>query len=133
MVAPTGLRLTPQRAAVLDVLTASRDHPTAAEVYERVRELSPGIGPATVYRALGFLVAHGHALELTLGDAAAARYDANTARHDHLVCEGCGQAQDVDSPVPTGVVDRVSHDTGFSITGYALQYHGLCPQCQVTA
>ena len=129
----TRLRLTPQRSAVLDVLTTSRDHPTAAEVYERVRELSPGIGPATVYRALGFLVERGYALELTLDGGAAARYDANTARHDHLVCQGCGRAEDVDSPVPAGVVDRVSHDTGFSISGYALQYHGLCPQCQASA
>ena len=49
-------RLTPQRHAVLETLESATDHPTAAEVFERVRVSSPGIGPATVYRTLALLV-----------------------------------------------------------------------------
>lgn len=127
----TDLRLTPQRRAVLDVLHAATDHPTAQEVYERVRRTSPGIGFATVYRTLSRLVDSGQALVLSLGDAAA-RYDANTARHDHLVCEQCGRAVDVDSGVPAELVTRLAKTSGFRITGYDLQFRGLCRDCQRT-
>ena len=130
----TELRLTPQRRAVLDVLEASRDHPTAADVYHRVRDQSPGIGAATVYRTLALLVREGRALELQLGDSApgkgnAARYDANTGRHDHLVCETCGRAVDIDSPVPDDLVATLASSSGFRITSYDLQFRGLCPDC----
>ncbi|CAO5240855.1 Fur family transcriptional regulator [Frankia sp. AgKG'84/4] len=126
----TDLRLTPQRMAVLDVLRDAHDHPTAAEVYERVRRVSPRIGSATVYRTLALLVSTGRALELSLGDGAAARYDANTSRHDHAVCDGCGCAVDLDHPVPDGIVAEIARRSGFAITGYDLQFRGICPECQ---
>lgn len=122
------LRLTPQRRAVLEVLAAATDHPTAAEVFERVRERVPGIGPATVYRTLALLVESGQALELSLGEGAA-RYDGNVARHDHLVCDGCGRALDVQVPLPAVAVRELSAATGFQITGYDLQFRGRCPDC----
>ena len=129
MTAPTALRMTPQRQAVLDVLLTSYDHPTAAEVYDRVRRVSPGIGAATVYRTLARLVESGHALELSLGDGSSARYDGNVARHDHVVCDTCGRAVDVETPLPNRAISLLSRDTGFRITGYDLQFHGRCPDC----
>jgi Fur family ferric uptake transcriptional regulator/Fur family peroxide stress response transcriptional regulator len=125
------LRMTPQRAAVLEVLRAAHDHPTAQEVYERVRDRSPGIGFATVYRSLNLLVQGGQALMLALGDSAA-RYDANVARHDHLVCDECGRAVDVDARVPARLLDSVAGDSGFTVTGYDLQFRGRCPDCSRT-
>jgi Fe2+ or Zn2+ uptake regulation protein len=129
----TERRLTPQRQAVLDVLRASSDHPTAADLYDRVRTVTPSIGAATVYRSLGVLVESGLALELNLGHGVAARYDANTRRHDHVVCDACGRAVDVDLPVPDDLTVAVSERTGFAITGYSLQFRGLCPACQASS
>ena len=124
------VRLTPQRRAVLDVLRASSDHPTAAEVYERVRVSSPGIGAATVYRSLSLLVDAQLARELLLGEGAGTRrYDANTGRHDHLVCDRCGSASDVEAPLLDEAVRQVSAATGFHITTYDLQFRGLCSTC----
>jgi Fur family ferric uptake transcriptional regulator/Fur family peroxide stress response transcriptional regulator len=128
MTVPTDVRLTPQRRAVLDVLRATDDHPTAAEVYERVRVMSPGIGAATVYRSLALLVRTGQALELSL-DEGAARYDARVDRHDHLLCERCDRAVDVDSPVPARMVAQVAAETGFRVFSYDLRFRGLCPAC----
>ena len=124
------VRLTPQRQAVLSALEAATDHPTAAEVFERVRVAVPGIGPATVYRTLGLLVDQGLALELNLGDGSAARYDGNTDRHDHLVCSECGAAIDVDGALPAQLVQEITARTGYTVTRYDLQFHGLCPACQ---
>jgi len=126
----TEWRLTPQRRAVLEVLESATDHPTAAEVFERVRVSSPGIGPATVYRTLALLVANGLALELSLGDGISSRYDGNTTRHDHLVCTSCGAASDIQSALPGELLDRVTASTGYAISHYDLQFHGLCPECQ---
>jgi Fe2+ or Zn2+ uptake regulation protein len=124
------LRLTARRQAVLDVLTAADDHPTAAQVFERVRAHQPGIGPATVYRTLGLLVAGGQARLLALGEGGSARYDANVERHDHVVCTGCGAARDVDSPLPDETVLRLAAWTGYDLVDYDLQFHGRCPSCR---
>lgn len=114
----------------MEALRASSDHPTAAELLARVQRRSPNIGPATVYRALGLLVRSGSALELNLGDGGAARYDGNTGRHDHLVCIRCRRVVDIVQPPPdlSGVAR-----TGFTVTGYDLQVHGVCQQCQEKA
>lgn len=124
-----GLRMTPQRRAVLDVLLAAHDHPTAAEVWARVRTVRPGIGPATVYRTLALLVARGEARELTLADAGAARYDGNVTRHDHLVCDRCGRTADVAAALPVEALGELARAQGFELTGYDLQIHGRCARC----
>jgi Fur family ferric uptake transcriptional regulator/Fur family peroxide stress response transcriptional regulator len=121
-------RLTPQRRAVLDVLQAAHDHPTAAEVYERVKLTAPGIGAATVYRTLGLLVRTGQALELSL-TGQPSRYDANTERHDHLVCDSCGRAVDVKAALPAESLAAVAAGAGFTMTGVDLRIRGLCSTC----
>lgn len=126
-------RVTPQRQAVLDVLRDAPDHPTAAEVFDRVRRRLPGIGSATVYRSLALLVDTGQALELALGGGASARYDANVTRHDHVVCDLCGRATDVDSPLPGSTLAELGRSTGYQITGYDLQFRGRCPDCPTPA
>lgn len=123
------IRPTPQRQAVLEVLTGSADHPTAADILDRVRRRLPGIGAATVYRALALLVDTGAATELRLGEHTS-RYDANTGRHDHLVCDRCGQTRDVDAAVPATVSETLADRSGYLITRYDLQFRGLCPDCR---
>src|SRR5260370_37232972 len=68
--------------AVLDVLRASQNHPTALEVYESVRRARPRIGLATVYRILHQLTEQGLIKELEYGSECS-RYDAHIRRHDH--------------------------------------------------
>lgn len=123
------LRMTPQRRAVLDVLRSCADHPTAAEVVARVRTIIPSVGPATVYRTLALLVARGEALELSLGDGTAARYDGNVGHHDHLVCAACGQATDVSATLSADTLAALAASHGFQATGYHLHVHGRCASC----
>jgi Fur family ferric uptake transcriptional regulator/Fur family peroxide stress response transcriptional regulator len=79
---------------------------------------------------LALLVSQGLALELSLGDGSAARYDGNTSRHDHLVCSSCGAASDIESALPAQLLRQMTSRTGYAITRYDLQFHGLCPTCQ---
>ncbi|HVW79393.1 MAG TPA: transcriptional repressor [Mycobacteriales bacterium] len=123
-------RDTPQRRAVLDVISRSKDHPTAAEVLERVCELLPGVGAATVYRTLGMLVESGQVLELRVGQAPT-RYDRNVERHDHLVCDTCGVVIDVQVPLDRRrSIDPVQVREDFHVTSYDLRIHGECADCR---
>jgi len=123
------LRLTPQRQAVLDTLAASDDHPTAAQVLERVRARVPGIGPATVYRTLALLVDTGRAGELRAGEGQAIRYDRTATRHDHLVCTGCGRVCDVQVGLDPDALRELNTTTSFTVTGYDIRLHGRCARC----
>jgi Fur family ferric uptake transcriptional regulator/Fur family peroxide stress response transcriptional regulator len=114
---------------VLDVVRRSHDHPTAREIFARVRERTPGIGFATVYRALNLLVEHGMVLELTLGDGSGARYDGNTGPHHHVLCLECGRAADVCVDLPEGTAREAEAASGFEVAGYALQFLGRCRDC----
>ena len=127
------VRSTPQRRAVLDVLQQAQDHPTAAEVLERVCEILPGVGAATVYRTLGLLVESGQILELRLGQSAAVRYDRTTEHHDHLVCVECGRVEDVRVRLDQqGVLHPLETEYGFRITSYDLRINGICTNCTPT-
>jgi Fe2+ or Zn2+ uptake regulation protein len=122
-------RLTPQRAAVLDTVRQAQDHPTARDVYQRVRRRVPGIGFATVYRALNLLADHGQVLELQLGDEAVARYDGNVSRHDHVICSNCGAVADVRVELPGRVTVEATVASGFTVDAYELRFSGRCPSC----
>lgn len=122
-------RLTPQRAAVLAVVRGSRDHPSARDIYRRVRTRMPGIGFATVYRTLNLLAAHGEILELQLGDGAVARYDGNTGSHEHVYCVDCGAAVDVHVALPDEATALAARASGFEVLGHELQFRGRCGSC----
>jgi Fur family ferric uptake transcriptional regulator/Fur family peroxide stress response transcriptional regulator len=114
---------------VRDVVRQAQDHPTAREVYQRVRHRAPGIGFATVYRALNLLADHGQVLELQLGEEAVARYDGNVARHDHVVCNPCGAVADVSVELPAHVTIEATAASGFAVDAYELRFSGRCPSC----
>lgn len=123
-----GSRLTPYRAAVLEVLRGSYDHPTAAEIYRKVRRRRPGVAYATIYNALNWLTRNGMVVELKSGDEAS-RYDPITERHDHLVCTSCGALVDSRIELPRNIWSRAARRAGFRVEQYRLELYGLCPSC----
>lgn len=126
---PTGVRMTPQRIAILREMRDAGGHMTAGEIFERVREKNPTMAYGTVYRTLHLLAEHGVILEFPFGDQAT-RFDGRTDRHDHVHCTVCGQLVDVD--VPSALLARqvAEEQTGFSIDGHQTIFSGICPACQ---
>lgn len=125
----SGQRFTEQRAAVFRFLAATDSHPTADEVFLRVRDDLPGISLATVYKSLETLVGCGLAVKLSYADGSA-RYDGRTDPHHHVRCLQCGRVADIGGRVPEGEVHRLrSHADGFRVTGYRLELTGYCPEC----
>ncbi len=123
------IRLTPQREAVLTVIRGARDHPTAAQIYNRVRESNPGIAYATVYNALGYLVKHDLVRELRFGDNAS-RYDGRLDPHLHVSCSSCGRLAEAEITMPPEVMHEAETATGYHLKGHVLQLFGICPTCR---
>src|SRR5918992_5848741 len=90
-------KLTRQRQAILRAIRDSGDHPTANEIFQAARELLPTISYATVYNSLRYLKEAGLVREISFGDSAS-RYDRETHRHDHAICNDCGKLVDFDLP-----------------------------------
>ena len=81
-----GVRITPQRQAIIRYLIASHSHPTADEIYQALSPDFPNISVATIYNNLRVFKSIGIVKELTYGDASS-RFDFNTHNHYHVICE----------------------------------------------
>jgi len=122
-----GLRATPQRRAILTVfadVTAGSAHLSADDVFQRARAELPGLSRATVYNALGELVAAG-LLGLVEGPGPQ-RYDANAEPHHHFRCRRCQQLYDVH---PNGIAGLSLAERGFRTEHTHVLLEGLCPGC----
>lgn len=123
------IRMTLQRQAVLEVVRASRDHPTAMEIFERVRARYPHVAYSTVYTALNALVDAGLVTELRIGKHPT-RYDGRTEHHHHALCEGCGQVVEIEGDLCQCQVAVIHRLTGFQVRQVRVELRGLCPACQ---
>jgi len=120
-----GFRFTPQRQNVYDVLVQKRDHPTAEEVFFRVRQHSPDISMATVYNCLDALVKCGLVRQVNM-DRGASRFCPNMHEHCHFYCDRCDGVYDIDfDRNQTGI----PLPRGFRATQFDLSIRGLCPDC----
>jgi Fe2+ or Zn2+ uptake regulation protein len=124
-----GLALTKQRHSVLQVIRESDKHLTANEVFENARRLLPGISFATVYNSLRYLKNEGLIGEIRLG-MDANLYDRKLTRHDHAICNNCGQLVDLDLPLPDGLLKEAAKRSKFEAVSIELTLHGLCPECR---
>lgn len=122
--ATRGFRFTPQREHVYAVLLRKRDHPTAEEVFIRVKRELPDISMATVYNCLDALVQCGLLRQLAL-ERGAARFCPNMQEHCHFCCDACQGVFDVDLPPQVGG----SLPKGFQAQRYDVTIHGLCAAC----
>ena len=117
--------------AILNIVQRAENHPTALEVYERVRSVRPRIGLATVYRVLHQLTELGIIKELGR-DSEGCRYDAHTERHDHAICTNCGALLDipVDVRVPNEALQAAAQTVGLAFDSHEVRIYGLCAACQ---
>ncbi|MEK3789726.1 MULTISPECIES: Fur family transcriptional regulator [Paenibacillus] len=123
------LNLTIQRQAVYDVVRESHDHPTAADVMERLNERGYNLAYGTVYNSLRYLSDKELIRELKLGDTAS-RYDGLMDDHQHVICQVCGRVDEVMSRVPDAWMKQVAVETGYDVAHAHVVFGGVCPECQ---
>ena len=124
-----GYRMTPQRIAILRVLSESGRHLTPIEVYDEVKESMPGITEATIYRGLSFLADQGLLLAAHVGNGQLV-YESAHHIHHHLICRKCGQTCEISHDLLRGLYGRLYKQTGFQVDSMHVTFFGLCPECQ---
>lgn len=124
-----GLKLTPQRYEIIEVLTSDKSHPSAPTIFQKARKKHPNISLSTVYSTLALLKKHRLVKELEF-EAMDNRYDADTKSHLNLICSKCGKIEDFQDAVtiPPEIVERL---TGFKAHDIRLEYYGLCKDCDI--
>jgi Fur family peroxide stress response transcriptional regulator len=124
----TGVRMTPQRHAVLSFLLDSLTHPTADDIYKALESRFPSMSVATVYNNLKVLIDSGLVRELAYGDSSS-RFDADMSNHYHAKCVQCGSLVDFNYPPLYQVEASAADETGFVIQGHRLEVYGTCRNC----
>jgi len=122
-----GIKLTPQRLAILEYLDGNITHPSAENVYKAVKRQYPMMSFATVYKTLETLRQKGTLLELTI-DPLRRRYDPETKPHHHLICIRCKKIVDIQAELPVSIPDEVKE--GFEVTGNHVEFYGICNECK---
>jgi Fur family peroxide stress response transcriptional regulator len=131
-----GLKLTPQRMAIVKELASDETHPTAQEIFDRLRPGLPTMSFATVYNTLGALSSAGLCAALSLAPGSG-RFDPNMSPHHHLVCDVCGAVRDLPPAAPggAGVPDATSTKAvaqlapGFELRSVERIFRGVCASC----
>lgn len=124
-----GVRMTPQRQAILEYLVTEHSHPTADDIYKALSGRFPNMSVATVYNNLRVFKEIGLVQEMNYGDASS-RFDFVTSRHYHIICDTCGKVVDFNYPVLDEIEAVASQLTGFKVDRHRLEVYGTCPTCQ---
>ena len=122
-------RLTPQRVELVRLIAASEGHPSAAQLYERIKVQFPTMSQATVYKTLALLKEMNQVLEIDLRDDS--RYDGNRPQpHPHLICIQCNKIIDGEISLDQESLRSLEQVSGYKILRPQITLYGLCPDCK---
>ncbi len=123
-------RVSAQRAAIAEVVPLMRGAFTAEDLHRSVAARTPGIGLATIYRAIAAMQEAGTLV--TVGERDGSALLAVCARHDHhhhLVCTGCGRVVGIECPIDHATL-RAAEREGHLVTSHQIVLYGLCSGCR---
>lgn len=124
-----GIRMTPQRAMIVEAIEAMPGHITAEEVYREVQRISPYVNLATVYRTLDLL---GELDLLTVSDmgTGAAHYALRShANHHHAICRNCQHSIEFAPELLDDFVAALCDRYGFHTEANHIVLFGYCSDC----
>lgn len=124
-----GLRWTPQRRTLIEVLSKTNGHVTGVELIERCREIDPETIPSTVYRTLDVLeelglIRHGHG-----ADGREEFHVMPAVEHGHLYCSECGGSWEVTAEEAAALVRSLRSSRGFAVDLSHVTIVGTCASC----
>lgn len=133
MLREKGLKPTPQRLAIYDILMRTKAHPTAEWIYEKVRASHPAMSFNTVYKTLEAFEAAGLIQKFNPGQGLF-RYDGNAQPHAHVTCLSCGRVDDIDDIAVEEVSrfrDELASHIPYRVSGRIdVLLYGYCQECQ---
>lgn len=125
-----GLRWTPQRRSLVEVLARVDGHVTGAELVERCRALDPATTPSTVYRTLDVLEELGIVRHAHGADGREEFHVLPEDDHGHLHCLGCRESWEIGAGEAAGLVGALHAERGFAVELSHLSIAGLCRDCR---
>ena len=124
-----GLKVTPQRIAVYNMLLGTTEHPNAETIYKALEPTNPTMSLATVYKTLDFFKQLGLVQELNVGEGSS-RYDAQVKCHPHTVCIECGTVSDLYMDELTDIHKKLAVELDFEVQCEQLILYGRCAECR---
>ena len=125
-----GLKLTPQRKAVLEEIVQNDKHRECEEIYQAINKREKNVSLATVYRTLNILVENNFARKMDLGDG---RYlfesKVNNPHHDHMICISCGSITEFMSNEIERIQEKIAKKNKFIMHKHLHQLFGTCKKC----
>ena len=126
-----GLKVTPQRIAILDAIYKLGSHPTADNIIEFIRQNNPNIASGTVYKVLDTLIENKLTKRVTT-DRDVMRYDGIMENHHHLYCSECDLIEDyVDEELDEVLKEyfKKKNFNGFKLEDIVVQIRGTFDKC----
>ena len=117
-------RLTNQKKAILDYLKSVKTHPTAEEIYQKVKKKLPRISRGTVYRILNNLKKKNQIQEII---TEVSHFDADISSHTHFICQECGKIIDLFDKMPNLKNKKIKVG---KIKNYQIIFYGVCKKCK---
>jgi Fur family peroxide stress response transcriptional regulator len=122
-------RLTPQRVELVRLIATSEGHPSATQLYAKIKTQFPTMSHATVYKTLALLKEINQVLEIDLRDDS--HYDGNRPQpHPHLICIKCNKIIDGEAEFDPSAIRKLEHASGYKILRSQVSFYGLCPECK---
>ena len=129
-----GLRLTPLRLRVLELVAASEKPVKAYDLLDQLREGRGGAAPPTIYRALDFLLEHRFIHKLESVNAFVSCHHPNEAHQvPFLICDVCAGAVEICDERVSRLLGDQARERGFRPRAQTLEVHGVCEHCRAAA
>ncbi|TCJ17352.1 transcriptional repressor [Rubrobacter taiwanensis] len=122
------VRRTKQREAILNTILSAEGPLAVGQIHERASDELPGLGIATVYRALNLLLEEGKVVVVSLPGEERRYEAAGIGHHHHFRCSGCGGVFDLEV-CPVGVPRGTRLPGGYTVEEHHLTLYGRCPAC----
>mgnify|MGYP001290721946 CR=1 FL=1 len=132
--AQRGVQLTPIRYQVLELVWDSHKAVKAYDLLDKIKPLQPAAKPATIYRALDFLLEQGliHRIE-SLNAFVGCRHSGHPHEQLMLICKQCHEVEERPAPEVMRVLGDETVQARFSVHSRAIEIHGICAKCAVLA
>ena len=121
-----GVKVTPQRVAIIDYLDNNRTHPTVDDIYNNIVKLYPTISRATVYNTLDKLEEINEIIKLKIADENKVNYDYDLTPHHHFYCKKCKKIYDI--AISCHHANKLEQD-GHMVEEVHGYFKGICKEC----
>ncbi len=123
-----GMKITPQRLMIFKVLENNTSHPSAEDVFKRVKKVYPAVSFTTIYKTLETLKDLGEIRELTI-DEDRKHYDPNTSTHHHVICSACKNILDIFEDFSPHIKLPDFINNNYTVSGFQITFYGTCRKC----